>query len=83
MIPRDTHPEAHRVQMELYRAMSPERKAAIMAEMSILVRHLARVGIRERHPEYSEDEVSDALLFLLYGREAVDGRRAGRERRAG
>jgi hypothetical protein len=76
MIPRDTHPEAHRVQMDLYRAMSPERKAAVVAEMSILIRHLARIGIRDRHPEYSEAEVSNALVTLLYGRDVADARRA-------
>lgn len=83
MIPRDTHPEAHRVQMDLYRAMSPERKAAIVAEMSMLIRHLGRVGIRDRHPEYSEDEVSEELVALLYGKNLADQRRAGNDPQRG
>jgi len=55
--------------------MSPERKAAIVAQMSILIRHLGRVGIQGRHPGYSEGEVSDALVSLLYGSELANHRR--------
>jgi len=69
MIPRDTHPEAHRVQMAAFRAMTPEQRGAMAVEMSILIRHLAREGIRFRHPEYADADVSRALAGVLYGGE--------------
>ena len=64
------------MQIEAYRAMPPERKAAMVAEMSMLIRHLGRVGIRLRNPEYSEAEVSERLVELLYGKELASKRRA-------
>jgi len=69
MIPRDTHPEAHRVQMDLYRAMSPARRLEMALELSDDVRSLSREGFARRHPEYSAEEVSRALITLLFGKE--------------
>jgi hypothetical protein len=69
MIPRDTHQEAHRVQMGIYRKMSPARRMEIALQMSDEVRSLTREGIVRRRPEYSHDEVSRALIALLFGKE--------------
>ncbi len=69
MPPRDTHPEAHQVQIAAYRAMTTAEKGAMAAQMSVLIRRLARAGIRFRHPEYSDTEVSKALTTILYGKE--------------
>lgn len=64
---RDTRKEAHQLQMSLYREMTPERKGEMAALLSDDVRRIARDGIRQRHPECSDLEVSQALLSLLYG----------------
>jgi hypothetical protein len=69
MLPRDTHPTAHQLQIAAYRALSPERRAEIAAELTWVARGMAREGIRLRHPSYTEAEVTRALLHLLYGRE--------------
>ena len=69
MLPRDTHPTALQVQIAAYRALSPERRAEIAADLTRITRDMAREGIRLRHPSYTEAEVSRALLQLLYGRE--------------
>ena len=64
----DTHAEAHRVQIAAYRAMSPERRGEIAAQLSEDIRQIARQGIRLRHPEYTDAEVARALVGILYGR---------------
>jgi hypothetical protein len=69
MLPRDTHPAAYQVQIAAYRALSPEQRAEIAAELTQVARAMAREGIRLRHPSYTEEEVHQALLHLLYGRE--------------
>jgi len=67
MRPLDTHPDAYEVQLRVFRSMSPERRGEIIAEMSDLTRALCRTGIRRRHPEYSDADVAQELLRLLYG----------------
>jgi len=69
MLPRDTDLAAHRVQIAAYRALSPQQRAEIAAELSQVARAMAREGIRLRHPSYTEAEVSQELIHLLYGRE--------------
>ena len=68
---RDTNREAHEYQLRLYRSMSDEERASMALEMSDDVRRIAREGIRQRHPEYSDHDVKQALVALLYGAEAA------------
>jgi hypothetical protein len=70
MFPRDTHPDAHQLQLRLYRAMSLERKGEITAQLSNAIRGVACTGIRLRHPEYSDAEACQALMALLFGESA-------------
>jgi hypothetical protein len=63
----DTTPQAAAVQLELYRAAGSAGRVRIAVELSEAVRQTALAGIRRRHPEFSEDEVADAFLMLLYG----------------
>ena len=74
-IPRDTHPEAYWVQIGLYRDATPERKAQIVVEASILGRQLTRLGIQMRHPEYTAEQVGAELRRLLFGTEGIPERR--------
>ena len=80
MIPADTRSEAHRAQIDAYRRMSGTRRVQIALEMSEATRQLAADGIRFRHPDYTAQEVQDALFRLMYGeemlREAFPSRRA-------
>ena len=58
---RDTSPEAHAVHLQLLRAMSPERRIKLVFEVSDTLGALAADGIKSRHPEYDDDQVTWAL----------------------
>jgi hypothetical protein len=71
----DTSPAALERQRETFRRMSPEQRLAVAAEMSDEIRAIAESGIRERHPDYSDDEIRAALVVILLGGEnAIRGR---------
>lgn len=68
---RDTTKDAHDAQLRAYRDMAPGRTVELALELSEAVREVARQGIRQRHPEYSPDDVGRALIVLLYGADAA------------
>ena len=68
---RDTHAAAHQLQHALYHQMTPETKGEYAALLSDDIRQIARVGIRLRHPEYTDSEVSRALITLLFGKDVA------------
>ena len=51
-------------QRQAFREMTPERRLALAAEMIDEIRAIAESGIRHRHPEYSDDEVREALVVM-------------------
>jgi len=65
----DTSREAEEFQFEGYRKMESWQKLAIIDDLNKMVEGLARVGIRERHPDATEEEVRLRLAALRYGRE--------------
>jgi hypothetical protein len=65
--PFDTTPDAHDVQFEAWRRMTGSERVALAIEMSDEARRIAEDGIRDRHPDYSAEEVRWALLRLLLG----------------
>ena len=65
----DTSREAEEIQFEAYRRMSFAEKLAIIDDLNRTAEGLARVGIRERHPDATEDEIRKRLAALRYGRE--------------
>ena len=77
--PRDTHPEAHRVQIELLRRATPARRFSLLSSLTRFAIEASRRALRERHPD--EDELSIALRWvsLHYGEELA-GRLATRLR---
>jgi hypothetical protein len=44
-------------QIELYRAMTAQRRLQISFELDALARQLARSGVRFQHPEWSIEQV--------------------------
>lgn len=64
---RDTSPEAARIQVDVLRRMSPERRLQLAFEMSEMVRDLARARIRAHHPDFNDAQVHDELIWELYG----------------
>ena len=68
----DTTVEAAAVQYEGYRRMGSSGRFQAAAELTNLVRDLARAGIRHRHPAYDAGQVSKELARILY-RSSADG----------
>lgn len=63
----DTTPRAAELQLELYRSVGPAERVAIAVALSEATRETALAGIRRRHPEYSEREVGEAFIAMVYG----------------
>jgi hypothetical protein len=71
MRPFDTSQVAHDFQVRGYQRMDVEQKAELVAQLSEAVRDLSREGIRQRHPDYGDEDVKKALVVLLYGRDTA------------
>lgn len=67
--PHDTSPEALTLQHEAFRRMTPAERFAAAVEMSEGVRALAETGIRQRNPDYSDEQVRRTLVEIMLGPE--------------
>ena len=47
--------------------MTPGQRLAMAAEMSDEIRAVTEAGIRQRHPDHSDDQVRAALVGILLG----------------
>jgi hypothetical protein len=65
----DTDPAAERVQLAIYRDMTPARKVQLVLEAIQLSRDLALAGLRTRHPGAGPDELRRRLYGLELGEE--------------
>jgi hypothetical protein len=63
----DTSPEAHDLQIRLYRSMSSQRRTEIALQMSEDVWTIAADGIGSRHPDYDDTKVRWAVRRLRLG----------------
>ena len=63
----DTTEEAHRVQLDSYRAMSEDQRTALAIEMSEQLRSITLDGLRERNPDVDERELTLLLIDLWHG----------------
>jgi len=66
----DTKPEAAAIQEAAYRRLGKIGRLKIAFQLSDLVRALAEAGIRKRNPEYTQQQVTEALTRQLYGADA-------------
>jgi len=62
----DTTPEAQSIQLRILRSMSGEQRMLLAWDMSLFARDLARAGIRDAHPEWTDAEVARELLRLAF-----------------
>jgi hypothetical protein len=69
--PLDTAPEISDLQFELWRQMSSEKKIRLFGELCDSVRHLARMGIRQRYPDATAEEVRLRLASTWLDRETM------------
>jgi hypothetical protein len=63
----DTSARMAAVHNRLYRQLGGSGRARIAAELSDALRDLATAGVRQRHPEYDEEQVLSAVLAVFYG----------------
>ncbi len=69
MTQTDTSREAAEVQLAVWRGMTCDQRVAMAFELSENVRQIAAEGVRQRHPDYSNDEVRLAVIRLQLGDE--------------
>lgn len=65
----DTSPEAEAVLIALLREAPPWRKFKMVGELNATVKLFVLAGIRERHPNATEEEVKRHLADILLGEE--------------
>ncbi len=65
MRPLDTSIDAERVQIDIFRRMSPEKKLKTTFQLSQISRNLLAEGVRKRHPDYNEQQIKYAVFRLL------------------
>jgi hypothetical protein len=68
----DTSPEARRVQLELYRGMSPARKFQLICDAYEMGKQLALAGLRMRHPDATTDQLWRLWAQQHLGRELFE-----------
>jgi hypothetical protein len=77
----DTSAEAHAVQMDCLRAMTPQQRIELTCSISQQVRRMAFDAIRRLNPQLSEEEVQLVFIELTYGKLLSDEVRRWREER--
>ena len=65
----DTSPEAERLQIDGWRRMSPEQKAATVTALTTMAMGMTMAGLRHRHPGESEPALRKRLATILHGPE--------------
>ncbi len=81
-MPNDTHPEVHRVHIEMLREAGPTRRSQIASELTHRALRQARQGIANAHPELSQREQDLLFARVHYGPELADRLRDFLKRRA-
>jgi hypothetical protein len=61
----DTSDDAERVQLAILRRMSSSERLDLAIDLAATSRKLLAEGVRQRHPEYTVDEVRLAVIRLL------------------
>jgi hypothetical protein len=67
----DTGHAERQVRDAVLRRLSEADRARLTIEMSDQAFEVARRGLRQRHPEYTEEDVRLAMLRLLHGDDLV------------
>jgi len=77
----DTTPEAEHVQIELIRQAPITKRVALMEAWSQFLIEANKQGIRQRHPDSSEEEINLIFVANNYGQALADNLRAYLARR--
>lgn len=73
---RDTHPEAERIQIELLRKATTERRLELGLSLSQTALRIARQAIAQANPLASEEQRKLLFVEITYGKELADRVRA-------
>ena len=79
MLPGDTHKDSALKQYDVLRKMTISERAEMTFELSENLRSIVRAGILRRHPEYTPDQVTQAVLNLIMDNEFVSKAFGGRK----
>ena len=79
LFPGDTHHESAKIQLEVLRKMDISQRAEMTFQLSDNLRSIVIAGIRQRHPDYTEEEIIKAVLSLSVDKETIDKAFANRE----
>lgn len=66
-LPLDTNINAKKAQIIAIRNMSVSRRAELFFEMNENQRQILAAGVRQRHPDYSDQDVNLAVIRLMLG----------------
>jgi hypothetical protein len=66
----DTSLESEQILFDLLRVKSPAEKLRMVCTMSAAMRKLALTGLRQRHPDDTEEDTQLRMVELLYGSSA-------------
>jgi hypothetical protein len=64
----DTSAKAAAIQDELHAKLGPEGRFNLAMRMSELAREFAKAGVRDRHPDYTDDQIFRELVRVLYSK---------------
>ena len=68
----DTSPEAAKIQREIYRNMSAERKLELVEDANHTARELALAGLAQRYPDDPTETLHRRLFDLVLGPELAE-----------
>jgi hypothetical protein len=65
----DTDPRIEKIQIEMFRQVSPARKMRMVAQMNHTLRTFMMAGLKQRNPDASPETLRRMLAVLLLGEE--------------
>lgn len=71
-IPFDTTRDSAVKQFDILRKMDIEGRAAMTFELSDNLRSILASGIRQRHPDYNDDQIKMAVMRLTIDKKLFD-----------
>jgi hypothetical protein len=79
MLPHDTQPESAARQFDALKKMDINARAEMTFQLSDNLRSIVEAGIRQRHPDYSPEQITQAVLSLVMDKDIVRQAFGGRE----
>ena len=62
----DTSPEIAAIQSRIHDAMTGEQRLLLALELSYITRELAKTGLRNEHPDWSERQIDREFMRSVF-----------------